>query len=228
MWLRISIWTAEAAAVFAKDWRCEFRTRYSLNTLALFAVTTLVTVSFGLGPVGTNLDMASSVLPVVLWIILLFAATAGLPRTFVHEEETHTATALRLAATPSALFSGKLLYSITLLFALEALVVPLFVMLLQLPVAEPALFVVVLVLGGYGLAAASTLVAAIIAQAEGKSTLFAVLAFPVLLPLFILLIDATRGAVVPTPAGVVLGPLVLYDLAVTIAGLMLFPVVWNP
>jgi heme exporter protein B len=228
MWPRISTWTAETAAVFAKEWRCEFRTRYSLNTLALFAVTTLVTVSFGLGPVGTSRDMASSVLPVVLWIILLFAATAGLPRTFVHEEETHTATALRLAATPSSLFCGKLLYSVTLLLALEALVVPLFITLMQLPVAEPPRLALVLGLGGYGLAVASTLIAAIIAQAEGKSTLFAVLAFPVLLPLFILLIDATRAAVVPTPSGVALGPLVLYDLTVTIAGLMLFPVVWNP
>lgn len=224
----ISTWTAEAAAVFAKDWRCEFRTRYALNTLAMFAVTTLVTVSFGLGPVGTSAGMASAVLPVVLWIILLFAATAGLPRAFVHEEETHTATALRLAATPSALFAGKLLYGVTLIFALEALVVPLFVVLMQLPVISPLRLALVLLLGGYGLAAGSTLIAAIIAQAEGKSTLFAVLAFPVLLPLFILLIDATRGSVTPLPGGVALEPLVLYDLVVTVAGLMLFPAVWNP
>lgn len=223
-----SIWTAEAAAVFAKDWRCEFRTRYALNTLALFAVTTLVTVSFGIGPVGASAGIAASVLPVVLWIILLFAATAGLPRLFVHEEETHTATALRLAATPSALFAGKLAYGISLIFALEVLVVPLFVALMQMPVADAGLLVAVLALGGYGLAAGSVLIAAIIAQAETKSTLFAVLAFPVLLPLFILLIDATRGAVVTLPVAVALEPLVLYDLVVTVVGLMLFPVVWNP
>ena len=45
-------WAAEASAVFAKDWRCEFRTRYALNTLALFAFTTLVVVSVSLGPLG--------------------------------------------------------------------------------------------------------------------------------------------------------------------------------
>ena len=32
----------------------------------------------------------------ILWLIVLFAVTAGLPRVFVAEEETHTATALRL------------------------------------------------------------------------------------------------------------------------------------
>jgi len=228
MWRRISNWWAETAAVFAKDWRTEFRTRYALNTLALFAVTTLVTVSFGIGPVGVSADLAGNVLPVVLWIILLFAATAGLPRLFVHEEETHTATALRLSATPSALFTGKLVYGVTLIFALELLVVPLFAVLMQLPVDKPGLLVLVLVAGGYGLAAASTLISAIISQARGQSTLFAVLAFPVLLPLFILLIDLTRTAVLTAPLGGPVVPLLLYDLVVTVAGWMLFPAVWNP
>ena len=98
MWPRASTWVAEAAAVFAKDWRCEFRTRYALSTLALFAITTLVVVSVALGPLGTSASDRTSVLPVLLWVILLFAAAAGLPRTFGQEEETHTATALRLAA----------------------------------------------------------------------------------------------------------------------------------
>ena len=64
------------------------------------------------------LDKPSSWPAVLLWIILLFSAAAGLPRAFVHEEETQTATALRLAATPSALFCGKLLYGLTLTLAL--------------------------------------------------------------------------------------------------------------
>jgi len=228
MWRRISSWWAETAAVFAKDWRTELRTRYALNTLALFAVTTLVTVSFGIGPVGVAPELASNVLPVLLWIILLFAATAGLPRLFVQEEETHTATALRLSATPTALFTGKLVYGVTLIFALELLVVPLFAVLMQLPVDKPGLLLAVLVAGGYGLAAASTLISAIISQARGQSTLFAVLAFPVLLPLLILLIDLTRSAILTTPTGGLVLPLVLYDLVVTVAGWMLFPAVWNP
>lgn len=232
MWPRISSWWAEIGAVLAKDWRTELRTRTALNTLALFAVTTLVIVSFGLGPVGNSAGMAGGVLPVLLWIILLFAATAGLPRLFVHEEDTHTALALRLSATPSALFTGKLLYGVSLILAVEALVVPLFLAVMQLQVAQPWLLVFVLLAGGYGLAAGSTLISAIASQARGQSTLFAVLAFPVLLPLFILLVDLTRMAVVAaplaTPWGSQMAPLLLYDLVVTVAGWMLFPAVWNP
>jgi heme exporter protein B len=220
-----SLWLAEAVAVFVKDWRCELRTRYALNTLGLFSFTTLVVVSVGLGPLGS---MGLTVLPVILWVILLFSVSAGLPRAFVHEEETRTASALRLAATPSALFCGKLLYGLTLVLALEALVTPLFLVLSDLTVKAPGTLAAVLAAGGYGLAAGSTLVAAIIAQAQGKGTLFAVLSFPVLLPLLLMSVELTRNAVGGDPAGVALAQLLLYDGMVTIAGLMLFPAVWNP
>jgi heme exporter protein B len=228
MWRDTSTWAAEAMAVFAKEWRREFRTRYALNTLGLFAFTTLVVVSVSLGPLGVSLSQGTAVLPVLLWIILLFSAAAGLPRAFVHEEETQTATALRLAATPSALFCGKLLYGLTLTLALEALVTPVYVAMTSLTVKSPGLLAGVLAAGGFGLAAGSTLVAAIIAQARSKGTLFSVLAFPVLLPLLLIAVELTRMAVAGDPADVALLQLLLYDASVTVAGFMLFPVVWNP
>lgn len=228
MWRDTSTWAAEAIAVFAKEWRGEFRTRYALNTLGLFAFTTLVVVSVSLGPLGVSLAQGTAVLPVLLWIILLFSAAAGLPRAFVHEEETQTATALRLAATPSALFCGKLLYGLTLTLALEILVTPVYVAMTSLTVKSPGLLAGVLAAGGFGLAAGSTLVAAIIAQARAKGTLFSVLAFPVLLPLLLIAVELTRVAVAGDPADVALLQLLLYDATVTVAGFMLFPVVWNP
>jgi heme exporter protein B len=223
-----STWAAEATSVFVKEWRCEFRTRYALNTLALFAFTTLVVVSVSLGPLGVSMSQGTAVLPVLLWVILLFSVAAGLPRAFVQEEETGTAMALRLAATPSALFCGKLVYGLTLVLALEALVTPVYVAMTNLKVVSPGLLAGVLAAGGYGLAAGSTLVAAIIAQARSKGTLFSVLSFPVLLPLLLLSVELTRLAVAGSPAGVALPQLLLYDASVTVAGLMLFPAVWNP
>lgn len=228
MWRNASTWADEAAAVFAKEWRCEFRTRYALNTLALFAFTTLVVMSVSLGPLGISIAQGTAVLPVLLWLILLFSVAAGLPRSFIQEEETQTATALRLSATPSALFCGKLLYGLTLVLALSALVTPVYLAMMSLSVASPGLLAVALAAGGYGLAAGSTLVAAIIAQARSKGTLFSVLSFPVLLPLLLLAVELTRNAVTGEPAGVALPQLILYDASVTVAGLMLFPVVWNP
>ena len=98
-----SPWLAEAAAVFVKEWRSELRGRSSLATLALFAVTTLVVLSLALGPVGVSRANRLWIAPAILWILLFFAAALGLPRAFVHEEESRTAIA-RLGAVQEGIF----------------------------------------------------------------------------------------------------------------------------
>lgn len=221
-------WAAEAAAVFAKEWRCELRTRHALATLGLFAVTTLIVASFVLGPIGSDVELATRVVPVLLWLILLFAASAGLPRVFVHEEESRTATALRLAAAPSALFAGKLLHVVTLVAAIEAVVAPLAVAMFDLQIASGLRLAGALAGGGLAIAAATTVLAAIVAQGRGASTLFAVLALPVLLPALALAVAATRAALGPADETGSLQLLLLYDGSVVVAGFMLFPAIWNP
>jgi heme exporter protein B len=223
-----SSWPAEAAAVFAKDWRCELRTRHAVATLGLFAATTLIVASMVLGPIGNQPALAGQVVPVLIWLILLFAAAAGLPRAFVHEEESRTAIALRLASRPSAIFAGKLLHVGSLVLALEAIVAPLAVVLFDLSVGDPAGFALALAGGGVAIAAATTLLAAIVAQGRGTSTLFAVLALPVLLPGLALAVAATRAALAGLDAGDVTTLLLLYDGSVVVAGFLLFPAVWNP
>ena len=228
MWRRISSWTAEAGAIFSKEWQLELRTRYALNTVGLFAFTTLVVVSVSLGPVGTSED-ARPFLPVLLWLILLFAASAGLPRTFVHEEEVGTAIALRLTARPSSLFCGKALYNLTLIFALELLITPLFIAMLQMPVISPIELALTLLLGGYGLAIGSTLIAAMVAQARARGPLFAVLAFPVLLPLLEIRHRSHSPAPMTNePTDALLSLIFSFDAMLTVASLMLFPAIWNP
>ena len=223
-----SNWAAEAAAVFAKDWRCELRTRHAVATLALFAVTTLVVASLVLGPVGNEPARAAQIVPVLVWLILLFAAASGLPRAFVHEEESRTAIALRLAGRPSAVFAGKLAHVVTLVAALEAIVAPLAVVLFDLRVADGFAFAAALGAGGLAIAAATALLAAIVAQGRGASTLFAVIALPVLLPALALAVAASRAALVGIAGGDELTLLLLYDGAVVVAGFLLFPAIWNP
>lgn len=221
-------WAAEAAAVFAKDWRAERRARHAVATLVLFAVTTLVVASLALGPIGATPGERTDVAAALLWILLLFAAAAGLPRVFVHEEEAHTAVALRLAARPSAVFAGKLGWVVSLLVLLEAIATPLALALFDLPVAHPGRLVAALAAGGLGLAGATTLLAAIVAQGRGATTLFAALAFPLLVPLAVLAVAATRSAIGGGEGAEAALQLLLYDGSIVVAGFLLFPVVWNP
>jgi heme exporter protein B len=69
---------------------------------------------------------------------------------------------------------------------------------------------------------------AMVAQARSRGALFAVLLMPVLVPGLFFAVQLTRVAVAGEPPGEELQALLLYDATLTVAGLMLFPVVWNP
>lgn len=222
-----SSWWAEALAILAKEWRVELRARHALATVALFATSSLVLVSMALGPLGAD-PASRPILPALLWVLLLFTASAAIPRAFVHEEEVGTARALRLAALPSTVLFGKMAFVASLLVLVELLLVPLFGVLLQWEVADPAALIAALAAGGLGLAAGSTLVAAMVAHARGRGALFPVLAFPVLIPLLVLAVGASRAAAAGVPDDGALRLLLLYDGTVITAAAMLFAAVWEP
>src|SRR5690606_23252945 len=122
----------------------------------------------------------------------------------------------------------KLAWVASLLAVLEGVATPLAIALFDLEVAEPLALVGALAGGGLGLAAATTVLAAIVAQGRGATTLFAALAFPLLVPLAVLAVAATRAALGGGGGGDLLLQLLLYDGSVVVAGFLLFPVVWNP
>jgi heme exporter protein B len=190
MAIKSSTWVSRATAVYRKDIVSEFRTRYAINAVALFAITTLVAVSMSVGAYGVR---DKNLLSALLWVILFFSAMSGLSRTFVREEESHTAAALRLSADPISIYLGKLAFNLTLLLSLEIVVIPMFVMMMNAEVGNWPLFALVLLFGSVGLSAAATIVAAIVSKANAKGALFAVLSFPILAPLLVTAIPGSSA-----------------------------------
>jgi heme exporter protein B len=168
-------------------------------------------------------------LSVLLWIVLLFAALAGLDRSFVKEEESHTAPLLRLSASPLVVWAGKLAYNLVLLYLLMALLVPLFALLMGFEVVLVGWFVLLLTVGGYALAVTATIVAAIISRAMTRGALYSVLSLPLLLPLVIFLIQGTAavsdGSLDTVQSSV--RAVVSLGGVMTVVSAFVFPVVWN-
>ena len=175
----------------------------------------------------------SEVKAALLWIVLLFAALSGLARVFVREEEAGTAPLLRLYAPPTAVYAGKWLGNSALVFAVEMVSVPLFLIVLPVAAVNFPLLCGVLLTGGIGLSAASTFVAALISQAaSGKSSLFFVVAFPVLLPLLLIAVQGTIGAFDALPSHLAksrvdVEMLAVYSVVMTTASFLLFEWVWT-
>ncbi len=220
---------AESLAVASKDLRTEFRTRVAMNSLGLFALTVLAAVSYTVGPYRITAEDRPFLLAVLLWIVIFFAALAGLDRSFVKEEESHTAPLLRLAASPLAVWLGKLVFNLLLIYMLMAILVPLFCILMGYKILMVGQFVLILFLGGYTLAVITTIIAAIIARAMTRGALFSVLSLPLLLPLLIFLIQGTAAVAdgsVETVSNTVRAVLSMGGI-MTIVSAGLFPVVWG-
>jgi heme exporter protein B len=216
----------DAWLIFRKDVRQEFKTRYSLNAILLFALVTLVVVSFSIGTFGANTDIKAA----LLWIIIFFSAMSGLSHIFVREEEKHTADTLKLVAQPTSIFLGKFFFNLILLYVLEIITVPLYFAVMNFQVDGVMLFLFILVLGSFGLSAGATMTGAIISKASAKGALFAVLSFPILLPVIIAGINGTKISVTHHALADASGDLQMlfaYSVVVLTAGILLFDFVWN-
>lgn len=221
-----SSFVRSTAAVFAKDLRSELKTRYGVGSVALFAVTSLVVASFAVSPYALEADTQSA----FLWIVLFFSAMSGLSRSFVKEEETRTSLALKLSAPALSVYFGKLLFNLALMFAVEIIVVPLFLIFLDIRLEAPAAFLASVAFGTLCLAASSTIVAAIIAKANSKATLFAVLSFPVCMPGLVMAVRMTNNALLGLGLETMLseiGGISAFTVIITALSAMLFEYVWN-
>lgn len=212
--------------VFEKDWRSEWRTRAGLNTSLLFAVAAPIALSFNLA----QQKLSPETLAGLFWTILLFAALIGLGRAFIKEEESGTASLLRLHFPSDAVLWGKMLFNFSLLLLTQIAAIPIFLVMLGAQIDAPFLWLLALIGGDIGLAAASTLLGAIAAQARARGALFAAIAIPILLPLLVAATNATAGAMSAQSGSdfsAAMQIIIGYDVAIIAACWMLFDFVWS-
>lgn len=221
-----SNWVNRLAALVVKDLRVELRTRYSLNALILFALVTL----FALGVTFSNTRLNASMHAALIWIMIYFAGLQALSGGFVKEEESGTAMALRLYAPSNVVFFGKLAHSLLILTILVVFLVPLYYIMMNLSVEKVWLMILVLILGVIGLSATSTITAAMVSKANVKGALFAVLSFPLMLPLLLVAISATTvclGGGDPERLWDSLRILIGYPVVITAISYLVFDYIWG-
>ncbi len=212
--------------IFQKDFRLEFRSRFALNAIALFAIISLSAISFSIGA----LRVSPPILSALLWIVIFFSAMSGLAHIFVREEEQQTADTLRLLTPPVTVFLGKWLFNVILLVGLEFIIIPLFVIFLDVIGIRWGTFIPVLVLGSVALSTISTTIAAIISQTNNRGALFAVLTFPLAVPVLRSAIQATWTAIeggALTACISDLQILISFSVVIFTSSVLLFDFIWR-
>jgi len=180
----------EALAIWRKDMLQEWRLRQGIVASLLMGVVTVVGVGFAV--LGEALE--AGLQAGLFWIALLFGLFPALARGFITEEETGTADLLRVGARPSAVFWGKWLFHATLYLLLSIVLIPLYALMIASLRGDLFGWLILWGLGGFCLVSVLTLCGALVARTAIRGALLAVLTFPLLLPLLLLLIAGTKAA----------------------------------
>lgn len=212
--------------VFRKDLALELRTRYAINTMLAFIGAALLLILFTLRAELLDPTPRSG----LVWIVILFAAMAGMSRSFVQEAEHKTWPLLKLNAKASDVFIGKLAYNFVFLLLLNIFTFTLYLFMLGMGIVNGFYFFMSIFFGALGLAAVTSLTSAMIAGADRRGAIFSVLSIPLLVPLLLIVTRTTRVALIDGS-----DPTALSDLAALIgycgvtitAGILLFDFIWD-
>ncbi len=170
-----------------KDITSEMRTKEIATSLVAFALLVIVVVSFTLEP-GQN---TSSIAAGILWVALTFAGVLGLSRSFVIEKDKGCLQGLMLCPVDrSILYLGKMLSILVFMIAVEIIILPVFIVLLDQSGFPPQLAVIAL-LATIGFAAVGTLFSAMAVNTKAREVMMPLLFLPVASPVIIAAIKST-------------------------------------
>ncbi len=187
-WRDLSMFAGDAVLVAAKDLRIEWRARTTLGQILPFAVLVLVLFGFALDANRPTLRLAT---PGLLWMTVLFATVVAVQRSVAVESSDGAGRMLLLSGmAPAAAFTGKAAAVAVQLLVVEALLVPGAVLLYDADIESAPVLIAACVAATAGLAAAGSLLGAVVAGVRAHQTVLPILLLPVSAPV---LIAATRA-----------------------------------
>lgn len=206
-----------------KEIMLELRQRYAIGGILLYVLSTvfIVYISFqNISPQAWN---------VLFWVIMLFASVNAVMKSFVQESGYRQLYYYQLLH-PVAILLSKMIYNSLLLLLLGILTFIALGFVAGNPVQEAGNFALALFLGSTGFSITFTFVSAIAAKADNSSTLMAILSFPVVIPILLLLVNLSAhsiGLLGSTDIGDKISLLAAVDLILVAMGLVLFPFLWR-
>ena len=168
----------------------------------------------------------------LFWIVLLFAAFNALARSFQREDQGRQLYLYTLV-DPRSVVIARSLYNAGTMVLLSLLSLLFFLLFLGGDVLDQAnihQFLLAVVLGGIGFSAVLTLISAIAARAGNGLGLMAILGFPLVLPMLLAVMRASKlsldGVAWSVTSTYFLGLILLDVITITLAW-VLFPYLWR-
>jgi heme exporter protein B len=176
-------------AIVRKDLALEGRSREMLSSMFIFALIVILVFSFSF---ELRIEQASQVAPGVLWVAITFAGMLGLARSFVLERDQGCLDGLLLCPVDRGIiYLGKMVSNLLFISMTEAILLPLYLALFDLPFR--LLLLPIVLLGTLGFSAVGTLVSAMTVHARAREVMLPILLFPLVMPALIAAVKLTGG-----------------------------------
>ena len=209
----------------------EWRSKYAFNGVLLYVVSTVFVcyISFSLTPGFSGSQGYSVVWNVLFWIIILFASVNAIAKSFLQESRGRLLYYYSIAS-PQAIIFSKTIYNILLMALLSILALIVYLLFFPNTVGDPYFYFLSILLGSISFSTIFTMISAIASKAGNNGTLMAILSFPVIIPVILLLIRISKSAMDGTARALNygnIGVLCAINVIVIAASLLLFPFLWR-
>lgn len=181
----------EILYLIRKDLVLEWRQKYALNGMLLYvgSVVFVCYLSFGM---RSNI-LVAPVWNAMLWIILLFVSVNAIAKSFMQENRGRLLYFYSIVS-PQGIILAKIIYNTLLMLLLAIICFVFYGFVLGNPVEDVPMFLLSILLGAVGFSTSLTMISSIASKAANSSTLMAVLSFPVIVPMLLMLIKMSKNA----------------------------------
>ena len=218
---------SDTIALVKKEFTIEWRQKNALFSLLLYVGGAVFICYLSMSLKSGNL--AKSTWNALFWVIMLFIAINAIAKSFMQEGKERDYYYFTITS-PAAIIISKIIYNNILMLALAVITFVFYHTILNVDIKDPQIFFLSVILGASGFASCLTLISGIASKANNNGALMAVLSFPILIPMLMIVIRTSFHGIMGLDRAMIYDELVSLggiNIIVIGASYVLFPYLWR-
>lgn len=210
-------------SLLKKDLIMEWRQKHALFGVLVYVGATVFVIYMMNGQPDARVWNA------LFWTSQLFVAVNSMAKSFL-QEHPHRFRYYYTIARPVTFLLAKMAYSTLLMILMSTISLVLYAVMLGWPPVQGGLFVLIAITGSLSLSVVFTFLSAIAARAQQNSSLMAILGFPLVTPVLMILSKLASASLQPVYVSGWWGlaaVLLAMNVLIVLLGVILFPFLWQ-
>lgn len=215
------------ATLLLKEIRLEWKQKLAFNSILLYIGSTVFVCYLSFGVKAEKITVFTW--NALFWIIMLFISINAVAKSFLQERQGRQLY-YYFIASPQIIITAKMVYNFLLMTIFSAICFLFYSIILGNPVQDKLYFCLAILLGAMGFSSSLTLISAITSKASANASLMAILSFPIVIPMLLMLLKLSKNAIDGLDRSVSLDEIVILvsvNLMLAAISYILFPYLWR-